>query len=101
MITANEATKIISTPQAWAGFADVRDIVDLGQLRAAQRVSFSIRGTIIEGIIEYLADYSAAVHNGATIKYSNGNTRRIQGRPFIDEAVKKQPPLENMGKLLK
>lgn len=104
MIAANECTKIISTPQSWEGFSDIRDIVDLGQLRASQRVTLSSAtsqsGKRWTGLIEYTAAYAAAVHNGATIRYSNGRTRRIPARPFMEQAIKQQPPMENMKKLL-
>lgn len=89
---ANEATKVISKPTQWAGFSDVRDIVDLGQLRASQQIVFvSTKGRVLEAEIRYPVEYAASVHNGATIRYSNGRTRRIVARPWMRIAAKRKP----------
>jgi hypothetical protein len=98
LLAGVEATKIISRPRSWAGYPDTRDIVDLGQLRASQQIVFT-SDTSAE--IRYPVAYSAPVHNGATIRFSNGNTRRIPARPWMDIALKNVPIEKTMGRLLK
>jgi hypothetical protein len=97
-----EATKEISKPQLWEGFSDVRDIVDLGQLRASQQIVFLPgNNQLLEAEIQYNTDYAAPVHNGATIRYSNGTIRRIQRRPWMLKALSQIDVKSTMTRLLR
>ncbi len=71
--------EIISNPRNWDGYQDTRDIVDTGQLRASAKMTFSNDSS---ASLEWLTQYAAAVHNGATIRYANGNTRVIPAREW-------------------
>lgn len=99
---ANEATKVISKPTQWQGFSGVRDIVDIGQLRASQQIVFvELTGSTYSAEIRYPVEYAAAVHNGATIRYRNGNTRRISARPWMRVAAKRKPIDVSMSRTIK
>lgn len=86
MLVGVECTKEISRVQQWEEFDDLRDIVDTGQLRAAQQIVFTEEDTSAE--IQYNTEYAAPVHEGAVIKYKNGTQRIIQPRPWIRAALK-------------
>lgn len=80
-----ECTKVISKPRPWAGFSNSRDIVDTGQLRASQKLDYYPEDLAVE--VSYNTQYAAAVHNGATIQYSNGSVRTIPPRPWMKIAA--------------
>ena len=86
MLIGIECTKEISRVQQWEGFNDLRDIVDTGQLRASQQIVFTDEDTSAE--IQYNTEYAAPVHEGAVIKYKNGNRRTIKPRPWIRAAMR-------------
>lgn len=98
---ANEATKIISSRNHWIDNPAYTDIVDLGQLRASQQIVFDITGGELRAEIRYPVEYAAAVHNGATIVYANGNTRRIGARPWMKRAAQRRPIDKSMARNLR
>jgi phage gpG-like protein len=88
-----ECTKVISKERTWQGYEGARDIVDTGQLRASQKIDYTRDKLAIE--VSYNTEYAAAVHNGATIRYNNGNTRRIPPRPWM-KIAKEEMKLEKV-----
>jgi hypothetical protein len=93
-----QATLVISRPRFWEGYNDVRDIVDTGQLRASQRVTFE---TDSIAHVDWLTEYAAAVANGATIKHANGSTHRIPPRPFPQIAAAEMRLEETLARNIK
>lgn len=88
MLFMRKCTEVISSPRLWAGYGDVRDIVDTGQLRASAKIRFPRdSGEVLEGELSWLTEYAAAVHNGAVIRYRNGNTRIIPAREWTKIAL--------------
>lgn len=75
-----EITKVISRPRFWDGFGDVRDIVDLGQLRASQVIEFN---SPLEATISYTAEHADWIHNGTTRVVFGGRIVRVAPRPFL------------------
>jgi hypothetical protein len=71
-----------------------RDIVDLGELRDSQEISFPDSST---GKVEYTAAHSAAVHEGHVT--SNGSI--VPGRPWTEEAARNTDFEGIMGEVLK
>lgn len=88
MLFMRKCTEVISSPRLWAGYGDVRDIVDTGQLRASVKIDFPrASGVDLEAELSWLTEYAAAVHNGAVIRYKNGNTRTIPAREWTKIAL--------------
>jgi len=84
--------------------------VDTGRLRASGSMKVGSLGTMYRGVVEYDADYAAAVHNGRralTIRARNGQALRFvvdgrtvyarsvrqparAGRPFLLQALREE-----------
>lgn len=80
LILGREFTRVITEPRYWKAFDDVRDIVDLGQLRSSQRVVFNNPTT---ALFSWNTEYAVYVHEGYTLR--NGTV--VQGRPWTQIAI--------------
>lgn len=69
---------------AWPLAPSPRDIVDTGQLRASQ--SFEFKGKLT-AVFTWNTEYANAVYYGVVLK----NGRILPGRPWVQEAFKKEP----------
>lgn len=78
-LLGREFTRVITEPRSWDGFG-VRDIVDLGQLRASQQVVFT---KPLEAVFSWPIEHAVYVHEGYTLQ----NGREIEGRPWTQIAL--------------
>lgn len=96
-IYAAEAQQVITESRNWPGFEGSRDIVDEGELRGSLVVD--IQDDVAS--FEWGKDYSAPVHEGATIRYANGTVRKIAPRRWTLQAVDRMQPEVVISRLMK
>lgn len=92
LLLGREFTKVISEPGAFDAFPD-SDIVDTGQLRAAQQLEFRSPGL---ASYSWNLDYAAAVHFGYTLR----NGEEEPGRPWTELGLERFDFEGTYGKLL-
>lgn len=78
-LLSREFTRVITEPRTWNGWGN-RDIVDFGQLRSSQQVTFT---KPFEVVFSWSVEHSAYVHEGYTL--SNG--KEAEGRPWTKIAL--------------
>lgn len=80
LLAGVEFTRVITEPRTWEGFEGARDIVDTGQLRSSQQLTFT---SPLEAVYSWPIGYALYVHEGYTLR----NGREVKGRPWTQIAL--------------
>jgi len=98
----SELTRHITEPKwDWPRGESPRDIVDIGDLRASQKMEIDPRPGVLITKYRYGARHAAPVHDGAVFKAkgADGLPRTMPGRPWTRELIKDRVRLQKTFKL--
>jgi hypothetical protein len=79
-LLGREFSRVITEPRYWQATGDVRDIVDRGQLRSSQQLTFT---QPLEAVYSWPVEHAIYQHEG----YELRNGERVEGRPWTTIAL--------------